>query len=111
MKESKHTMGPWRVGTGTVTRMDCETKTVCGQGIVIAEAPAYIQEERPVRDANAARIVECVNACEGLEPAAIPGLIEAVDAALSHDDDGDWRSVLYGKEALRSALRAAKGGE
>jgi len=112
MKESKHTMGPWRVGTGTVTRMDCETKTVCGQGIVIAEAPAYIQEERPVRDANAARIVACVNACEGLNPAAIPDLLAAAEEALALHGDSytpdDWNSA---GRALRTAIRAAKGGE
>lgn len=62
------------------------------------------------REANAARIVACVNACAGLNPDALPALIAAAEHALVEFD----RCTMFDAngsafDALRSALSALRG--
>lgn len=60
--EQKHTPGPWKVtGTGTIRYIDAPA----GNGIM-QEVAACMRVEYGDMDANARRIVACVNACEGL---------------------------------------------
>lgn len=61
--EQKHTPGPWKVtGTGTIRYIDAPA----GNGIM-QEVAACMRVEYGDMDANARRIVACVNACEGLD--------------------------------------------
>ena len=79
---------------------------------------------RENRDANAHRIVECVNACEGFaDPSAVKELLEAAkearDALLVHGpmaeterlDRDFWESLLDFEafDALRAAISKATG--
>ena len=94
---SKHTPGPWktegryRVSLGEVTlSMDGEHNDRAYRRELVLE-PA-MKEGGPwhcdknggdTLAANAARIVACVNACEGIEdPAVIPDLIDAARGAM-----------------------------
>lgn len=64
MSKSKHTPGPWDGDT------DGEKLFVVGKDYEICTMSGNAE-------ANAARIVECVNACEGIEnPAALKHFIE-----------------------------------
>ncbi|MCP4569590.1 MAG: hypothetical protein GY841_18590 [FCB group bacterium] len=63
---------------------------------------------RGVSDANAERIVACVNACKGLNPEAIPDLLVAVTAAanrLEHSSPPHWVVMKH----LKAAIAKAKG--
>lgn len=52
---------------------------------------AYIRDFQSNDEANAARIVACVNACEGIaDPGAVPDLLEALKSALD---------IMEGREA------------
>lgn len=73
-EEAKHTPEPWGLDTETRKKGDrtlVRLPTVNGlRGEYIAEAH-YVREfhgkvTKPVAEANAARIVACVNACAGL---------------------------------------------
>lgn len=79
MNKSKHTPGPWRIGDAGKTIFGPKSKNPSPETI----APCRTR-------ANAARIVECVNALEGLDPGAIRELIEAASreiAANGNDHD------------------------
>lgn len=113
MSEQKHTPGPWRilnewspetVGTedGATVANTCFGRSWQGK-------------------ANAARIVECVNACEGLaDPSAVPDLLAACENLLTA-----WDTATTGYDGLtaasedrielaanhvRAAIRKATGG-
>ena len=102
MKESKHTPGPWRVKNTNNGWMVLAPQN----GYILTLVPRCRGIERI--ESNAARIVECVNACEGLEPAAIPDLLAAAEAVSDLYGEQEWNGPLA---ALRAAIRAAKGGE
>lgn len=62
-------------------------------------------------EANAARIVACVNACEGLaDPSVVPELVKALEIAL---DQLEGRTLKYGKQqainVANAAIAKAKG--
>jgi len=90
MSESKHTPGPWRVQRETTYPLF----TVWGHAPNAAETPLLVAKN--ISEANARLI------------AAAPDLLAAAKACLAHDDAGDWRSVLHGKEQLRAAIARAK---
>lgn len=103
MSTRKQTPGPWEVCTWM---RDCKriTDTKYGEhrtdiGVV------YTQKESG--DANADRIVACVNACEGIENpvATIPALVKALrvaEVALMPTEDGagDEEAWAVVREAL-----------
>lgn len=64
-----------------------------------------------MRRANAARIVGCVNACAGVNPEAVPGLVASVASALDHLEnawsDTEARELQIAQ--LKAALAKAKG--
>lgn len=56
------------------------------------------------------RFVSTWNACEGIDPAAVPGLVAALEAVLEYGDNGS--AVHPGALVLdqaRAALRRARG--
>ena len=62
-------------------------------------------------EANARRIVSCVNACEGINPDAVPELLEAlhnllINATPYASDDGIWPVIL--KQAKVAIAKAKK---
>lgn len=85
-----------------------------GELAVVAE----IQDDVPggLAEANASRIVACVNACAGLDPAAIPALVAAAERVIDRTPtslEGGTETLLdllhENREALRAALQTCKG--
>ena len=72
--ESKHTPGPWRaIGCRPTVAKICAG----GNNGLVADVSAYWFDTGQA-EANADRIVACVNACEGINPDAVPGLLAAL---------------------------------
>lgn len=76
-----HTPEPWFA----VGRMvEAESHTLPDPACCMTEA--YGQERLDptgkIAEANARRIAACVNACQGIDPEAVPLLIEALDAMM-----------------------------
>jgi hypothetical protein len=101
---SKHTPGPWISLEGTLDNRTHGAVIFGGPGRDKTELVATTDTLDPADEdhaermlANAARIVECVNALEGVEnPAAIQHLIGKVQAAVK---------VLTGPEKISSVGR------
>lgn len=73
----KHTPGPWHWEDDEFGNY----RAIVGNGHVLCEAMQY-ESESPFIDISvpdAARIVACVNACEGINPEAVPDLMKALD--------------------------------
>jgi len=108
MKEMKHTPGPWIFGrTGDDKRLILGgpyRSYACS--VQIHQTPRHMGlDDEPIREANAARIVACVNALEGIEnPSAfVAASTEAhVQAVLLLNDERDARRELV--EALEPFL-------
>ncbi len=100
-KTQKHTPGPWRSGPDpeTVWANDAEliARTAPGEGHARAHA-------------NAARIVACVNACEGINPEAVPDLVRALEGLLADKYLSDPINADRMAPAI-NAIAKAKGGE
>lgn len=104
-----HTKEPW-----TISRYrgaDVITKHV---GSYPNDRETTIAETKPdmgndhIRFVNAARIVECVNACAGIEnPAAIPELLKAVEDMLACKTRNQ---MVQGAIFVEEALAKLKGG-
>lgn len=114
---TKHSNGPWHVGgDGTI---------IYGKdGWGVASATVFHVRQEPVTSqANARRIVACVNACEGLSTERLEdaGLISAIGGELLDQDRiiADLRSVIdkiyanagESPEWIRAAIDAAKAGD
>lgn len=107
MSETKHTPGPWRndpakgsaVGAAPVIVAD-----TCWRGTTreIAKVLFHGGSEDPEVQANARRIVACVNACEGINPKAVPDLLAACKEVLRKNNG---YSVT---EQLRTAIAKAE---
>lgn len=96
-----HTPEPWRFGKWTA-RPEADWQVFC-DALEVTPCPSVTLE------ADAARIVACVNACAGIaDPAAIPNALEALRRV---DASGWLDSVPCGPLAgfVRAAL-AALGG-
>lgn len=112
-----HTPEPWRVvprpaadGSGIIESSD---------RVNIVFVPAKTQRDGlPTARPNMERIVACVNALAGLDPSAIPALVEAADEALNAligcavpaGGCDDRKHLLDAQASLCAALAAAKGG-
>lgn len=113
---TKHTPGPWKfhskpingnytIETDRELRGDCWW--VCDTG-----ESAYILDEE--RKANAARIVACVNACEGIaDPSAVKDLLEALEMVaelLALDEkEGVDCYALRARHDIAAAIAKATG--
>ena len=77
----QHTATPWKIGNrGMVYTDDLRV------AIVEPCKDASIEEQA----LNAARIVACVNGCQGLNPAAYRQVVEAVGKAMSFIAHGEY---------------------
>lgn len=97
----KHTREPWNTGEDEigVTIIRTDAKNPCS----IAELCDGLPGDHVERDANAARIVACVNACAGIaNPDAIPLIVAALRALCAY---------VTNDEEARTALAALDGGE
>ena len=106
MSESKHKPGPWIVGNGH--------PNMPGLSIFFHDTSKAGVWKRRVDDLNgrfsvedATRIVACVNACEGINPEAVPELLEALEAMLA--TFGDEGYATEAEREARAAILKAKG--
>lgn len=115
----KHTAEPWEILTPPSNEVYIASEAT-GQMVAMLE----YDEERPPEDgeveANAARIVACVNALAGLNPEAVAWVVKQLEVcslmlafeAKSHAESGDPRRAacappLRGQaDAARAALAA-----
>ena len=91
---------PWGVEqhcTNSLQITDAENKIVCERISKTDEATAGDLDVM-------AHIVDCVNACEGLEPEAIPALLEAAEDYVF----SSYERPVHRKD-IRAALRKVKG--
>lgn len=112
---TKHTPGPWREGF-RITEEGNRYSVVAGQPgnrRRIGEAHGNTDEEA---QANAARIVACVNACEGIadpggmaEAMAVAIEIHARTRGLSHDHLGDVHNTTWGRFPAKDCLHCRLG--
>ena len=90
MSESKHTPEPWPTDM---------------RGIVFANgalACGYVaRNSEPYHNSN--RAVACVNACAGINPEAVPDLLEALKSAVAAPVCGNWY------EQAAAAIAKAEG--
>lgn len=94
----KHTHTPWRIFGGMV------------DGYGITNKNETIIEQHAFNEVNLRRIVECVNACEGINPKAVPELLEACKAMaeyISQQWGDDWENrpnhLRLGEQAIAAA--------
>lgn len=78
MSGPMHTPGPWGVVPGHSV-----LDIVAGGGaIATTTGGVYWEPYSGVQEANARRIVDCVNACEGIaDPSVVPELVAALEEA------------------------------
>jgi hypothetical protein len=102
-KQDTYTPGPW---------MNHGQYVVTGSG----EGPIDAKSEP-----DACRIVACVNACDGINPEAVPDLLEAckyfislVETGITTESIKHAEKILTGRSVLRetkSAIAKAEGRE
>lgn len=84
MSEVKHTPEPW------MADLEDYASVIDSDGICVCEMPPYTRSpNREKARANAERIVACVNACKGINPEAVPDLLDALKEALYTLDEGN----------------------
>jgi hypothetical protein len=107
----QHTAEPWHA-TGEIVR-----KSLGNTGILDCNTFGRARSTGECQ-ANAQRIVDCVNACAGLNPAAVPELIEALvsvvktcEAGVIHVNETgkpQWSALDQMKQIARNALAKSK---
>lgn len=110
---SAHTPGPWR-WLPNMTRLVSDD----GAGVLSPWWDSETEEDGvAISDSDARRIVACVNACEGLNPEAIPGAVEVLRlcaASVCAGWPGQSRctgELACGNCRARQALAALTGEE
>jgi hypothetical protein len=101
-----HTQGTWTLET--------DGSLVIG-GQVVGSAPAPDSASKEEVKANAVRIVNCVNACEGINPEAVPDMLGALETALEFVDSGGLGTEINAhakatlEKYLSNAIAKARG--
>lgn len=112
---SQHTKGPWvKASHATPTRTGFQWEV----GVLSDSSPDYLRTFALVvgkdAEANAARIVACVNACEGIEdPNIVPEMLEALRAcklAISSGIDSNPELWAKATRMTASVIARAEGG-
>ena len=119
---SRHTPGPWTyhhepsLNRYAVRAEPFGTETILSISYW-SRTPIWDRERA---EADASRIVSCVNACDGINPEAVPELVKACEAFLASAASAD-ESVAFTANSLKiinnavdsigAALAKAKGGE
>ena len=81
-----HTPGPWKIYDGygsDRSRPSIVDSIPDRDGKCVANCIAFASSTNNQMDANAARIVACVNACEGINPEAVPEMLSVLHQCLS----------------------------
>ena len=81
-----HTPGPWKIFDGYGA--DCHRPSIVDSipdrdGKCVANCIAFVSSTNNQMDANAAQIVACVNACEGINPRTVPDMLAALKQCLA----------------------------
>lgn len=107
MNELKHTPEPWRVGRHAVVA-DVPVVGGCSGTDDVDYYGGHLVCET-VTEANAERIIACVNACKGINPEAVPDLLEACEALpLDKFRDGEPPDAADFKDNADAFLRAMR---
>lgn len=114
---SGHTPGPWAVSAYLSSRTDQIRKNYVSAADGLNGNWRLFVTEGPDAEANAARIVACVNACEGINPDAVPDLLAALGDLIAEytaavdpyrsggfysNPDDDW-PILEARAAIAKA--------
>lgn len=114
---NKHTPGPWTyhhepsLNRYAVRAEPFGTETILSISYW-SRTPIWDRERA---EADASRIVSCVNACDGINPEAVPDLLAACEAALSFgeghpDRTPSWHDARLATQlTLRAAIAKAEG--
>lgn len=78
MSEPKHTPGPWKYYFNPHDANNIQ--------IFRDEKPLHVAWVCDSTEANTQRIVDCVNTCEGINPKAVPEMLEALKQAIMKCD-------------------------
>lgn len=99
---SKHTPEPW-----VATRQPNGSVCIHERGLM-PHATVYGRADLSSGkiESDSARIVACVNACAGINPEAVPGLLAVCREIAEHGTD-DWAARM---QTLRAAIARAEGG-
>ena len=105
---SEHTPGPWRKTTGYIA------SSAVPHVVAVYVPPANTCMNWAAgagtneAEANGRRIVACVNACEGLNPEAVPDLLEAAYISADALEDNAYVSAYSPRtRAAVKTIRAA----
>ena len=104
MTNAKHAPEPWVISEDSENDILSESYGK-GNGWYEVAAPVSGSGNDDDAQANAERIVACVNACEGIDPEAVPAMLEALKAAktlLKLLDDVD-KAILSSQFASETA--------
>lgn len=94
----RYIRGTWTLAKGL---HGLKTEILCQDKVPIADVHIGSLGSNVVDKANAARIVECVNACEGIEsPAVIPEVIKILKETVSPSRGYTVRDCQRALEAL-----------
>lgn len=117
MSKTAHTPGPWVINPDNPTFISSADNTAD-----ICEIEGWPLEYAAEEDANRARIVACVNACEGIaDPSVVPEAIEALRGFASGtafdilrqcgEDDADYhmRRERHAMLSIRAILSKLDG--
>ena len=83
MTQASHTPGPWMPdeSSGICNVTGSHGRSICSTGGYQNNAED-VRNVRAENEANAARIVACVNACEGINPEAVPDMLAALEGTV-----------------------------
>ncbi len=119
MSTQKHTPEPWHVSAPRAgTAHGWEVRTYSGEklaGVKLTNLVCQMSHHPRKQEeahANAARIVACVNACEGINPEAVPKMLEALrecitDAGAHSINKGTISDLGRRLAAINEIARAA----
>ncbi len=111
MGEPKHTPGPWRLEQNGPAYNLCSPDRARHFAILVG----MIRNQDSEHKANAERIVACVNACEGINPDAVPDLLAVLEPLIAYiDNEGppakEWKAIADLCEQGHAVIAKVKEG-
>lgn len=113
---SQHTPGPWEVLVQPPNMYDTLPTYVVRAGVrrdIAVMEDYFFSEDLPVEaeaEANARRIVACVNACEGIaDPSVVRELLAALEGFLHADPDVFADELAAARAAIARANASQQG--
>lgn len=99
MEHTKGNGAPWEVMTNHLPAADYAKNLVFCNGIKVASTMSGMAgtHAKQVQEANAVRIAACVNACDDINPEAVPELLAACEDAFNTFACDAVRRALPGK--------------